>query len=154
VHTAGLDHAHDSMRGLMAYIWGSTAQNAEAVHDTIRSARSEIIARIRFADVSCHGTCEVGICRVCGSEVEVVGSRRVCGDVLVVEFGRELDRAAYTTRSAAIHQEWKKDVGSYRTSNARSIERRAGQTKFPKCWKHQPRTCSTQEHSAPICGSP
>lgn len=86
--------------GFVTYVRYSATQDAEAVHDAIRPAGSEVIARVRFADVSCHGTCEVGIGRVGGSKAEVVDSRGVCGDVLVVELWRELNRAAYMTRSA------------------------------------------------------
>jgi hypothetical protein len=80
--------------GFITYIWNSTTQNAEAVHNTIRTAGSEVIAWVRFADVSCHGTCEIGLIRVSGSEVEVVDSRRVRGDILVVELWRKLNRTA------------------------------------------------------------
>ena len=83
-----------SRSGASAYVWNSATQDAEAVHDTVRTARSEVVAWVCFADVSCHGTCEVGIVRVRRSEVEVVDSRRVCGDVLIIELGRELDGAA------------------------------------------------------------
>ena len=91
---AGLHRDRIKILGLLTYVWDSTAQDAEAVHDTVRTARSEVVAWVCFADVSCHGTCEVGIVRVRRSEVEVVDSRRVCGDVLIIELGRELDGAA------------------------------------------------------------
>ena len=74
--------------GSIAYIWNSATQDAEAIHHTVGTARSEVIARVRFADVSCHGTREVGIVRVGGSKIEVVDSRGVRGDVLVVELWR------------------------------------------------------------------
>lgn len=86
--------------GFVTYIWNSATQDAEAVHDAVRTAGSEIIARVRFTDVSRHGTSEVSILRVGGREVEVVDSRGVRGDVLVVELWRELNRAAYMIRSA------------------------------------------------------
>ena len=79
---------------VMTHVRNSTTQDAEAVYDTIGTTASEVVARVCFADVSCHGTCEVGIVRVRRSEVEVVDSRRVCGDVLIIELGRELDGAA------------------------------------------------------------
>ena len=84
----------------MTYIRNPATQDAEAVHNAVRTAGSEIIARVRFTDVSRHGTSEVSILRVGGREVEVVDSRGVLGDVLVVELGRELNRAAYMIRSA------------------------------------------------------
>ena len=93
---AGLHRDRIKILGLLTYVWDSTAQDAEAVHDTVRTARSEIVAWVCFADVGCHGTGEVCIVRVGRSEVEVVDSRGVCGEVFVVELGLELHRAAYT----------------------------------------------------------
>jgi hypothetical protein len=83
----GLDPAYDWTRGLLTYVWDATTQDAEAIDDTSGTARSEVVAWIRFADVSCHGTCEVRIGRVGRSEVEVIDSRRVRCDALVVKFG-------------------------------------------------------------------
>jgi len=71
----------------LTHVWNSTTQDAEAVHDTIRAATSKVIAWVGFPDVSCHGTREVGIVRVGWRKVEVVDSRWVCGNVLVVELG-------------------------------------------------------------------
>jgi len=84
----------------VTYVWDSTTQDTEAVHYSIGTAASEIVARICLSDMSCHGTREVGVARVGRSEVEVVHSRGICGDVLVVEVGRELNRAAYTVKLA------------------------------------------------------
>lgn len=84
----------DVLGRYLAYVWDSTAQDTEAIHDPVGTARSEVVAWVCFADVSCHGKCEVRIVRVGGSEVEVVDSRGVYGDVLVVELGRELDGTA------------------------------------------------------------
>ena len=83
---------------VMTHVRNSTTQDAEAVYDTIGTTASEVVARVCFADVSCHGTCEVSIVRVGGSKIEVVDTRRVRGDVLVVEPWRQLNGAAYLIR--------------------------------------------------------
>jgi hypothetical protein len=69
----------------MTYVWNSTAEDAGLVDETIGTTRSEVVTRIRFADMSCHGTLEIGIGRVKRSEIEVVDSRWVCADAFVVE---------------------------------------------------------------------
>ena len=43
----------------MTYVWDSATQDTEAVHNAVRTAGSEVVARVRFADVCCHGTCTV-----------------------------------------------------------------------------------------------
>lgn len=76
-----------------AYVGNATAENAELV-DYL--AATEIVAWVCFADVRSHWAFEVCFVRACGIEVEVVGARGVGGDVFVVEFGGELDGAAYS----------------------------------------------------------
>ena len=137
----------------MTYVWDSATQDTEAVHNAVRTAGSEVVARVRFADVCCHGTCEIGIVRVGGSKIEVVDPRGVGGDVLVVELWRQLNGAAYLIRSVEGRQKKTKRVYNYRTSIVQSSEHRVDRTMSPEYWKHQPRIYSTPERSALVCGS-
>jgi hypothetical protein len=79
---------------VFTYIWNPTTQDAETVHSAIRATSTEIVTRIGFANVCCHGAQEVRIAVIRGSEIEVVDSRWVCSDTFVVKFGRQLDGAA------------------------------------------------------------
>lgn len=94
----GLGH-DDQMRVGLTYVWNATTQNAEAIHGAIRTATAEVVSRVGFANVRRHWAEEVGLVVACRSEIEIVDSRWVCGDALIVEVRRKLDGAAYMSTS-------------------------------------------------------
>ena len=98
-----LGHSHRiSVRAGLTYIRNATAQNAEAIHSTVRTATAEVVSRVGLTNVRCHWAAEVCIIVACRGEIEVVDSSRVCSYAFVIKVRRKLDGAAYINRSVSV----------------------------------------------------
>jgi hypothetical protein len=75
-----------TLRGF-TYIWNPTTQDTETIYSAARTASTEIITRVGLADVCRHRAQKVRIAVIRRSEIEVVDSRWVCGDTLIVKLG-------------------------------------------------------------------